>query len=718
MSRRQREQHAPHESAGPPVEGDAATAAETPVVEETPDQGAVLNDEQRFVNPTKKSVALQRLRNQQKREKHIKVEQQHSKGVKLDRSRTRQRLSRLSGAKEKKRTPRKSSSFSTQEALADYDSDNLCDDTATDPTVDPREPFFMGEVPFYHHRGFDDSNDHVARTGAAFTASILDVGSGCCGNRKRADYVDHQHRWPQQQQQQHLNQPHATRHDVSNPLAGRRSVRRASAWLHVLGSGDAEGVPALACMLAPGQPSCDACYRALRTRISHGRECCDPHYRRGGALLLHCDGLGESGEECNLLINCGESFRDSFVRFVQADPKRCRTVDAVITFSEQDAERARTSLRCGNRGGAGGGRGGGGGGGTGGSRRKTATSPCICDLSDRSAVDFAKGGELQFSGEGSSVGGVWSRFRSLWARIKENAGARKDRGAFDEDDGGYDEDGGHGDGGDGKHSSAERVGAEARWCDSRVLQGFSVNLGVHYHDDDDYYYGAGGAEEQRVHLVYVRIGPEFGQPDREDDVQTALRGLRGRARHGDEGCATYDDVGDDGGGNDDGDGPTARAVAPGGGGGGRGGGGGGGGGDGGGSGGGGCGGGGGGSMASLSPASTQESPADDSGLDESSPLEGDSNDCDGGVGDGLFDGCTLVVDLADADCDYDIPEGVVAKVSKVLEAVGGERTVNCCVVVGVSHCVNALRCQNLLEEAGLGQAVAFAADGDSVLLLG
>ena len=90
-------------------------------------------------------------------------------------------------------------------------------------------------------------------------------------------------------------------------------------------------------------------------------------------------------------------------------------------------------------------------------------------------------------------------------------------------------------------------------------------------------------------------------------------------------------------------------------------------------------------------------------------------------GDGFFDGCTLVADLADAACEYDSPHRVVSMVTKIVEALGGVagldgRGVGRCVIVGISHQCDVPRCEALFEEAGYSQ-ITFAYDGEVIPLL-
>jgi len=103
------------------------------------------------------------------------------------------------------------------------------------------------------------------------------------------------------------------------------------------------------------------------------------------------------------------------------------------------------------------------------------------------------------------------------------------------------------------------------------------------------------------------------------------------------------------------------------------------------------------SQSDIEESSTPHTPIS---VDES----GDTSDADDEYHgrEGYFNGCTLVIDIADLQCRYDQPYEIVNAISKALDLFGGIAGldgpgVGQSVVVGVSHNVDVNGCVNLLE---------------------
>ena len=139
------------------------------------------------------------------------------------------------------------------------------------------------------------------------------------------------------------------------------------AYLRILGSGDAEGVPNAACVVLSGATDCDVCQRGLQ--VLRGTTRYRTGYRKGGALLLSCSVkvsrggsssappalVGNQGgdqgvparsvatcETVNVLLNCGASIRESLL---EAPAKlRPLSISKVLTFCEADTFRARATF--------------------------------------------------------------------------------------------------------------------------------------------------------------------------------------------------------------------------------------------------------------------------------------------------------------------------------------------------------------------------------------
>ena len=248
------------------------------------------------VNEEKEWRAMQMRKKKKIRQNRINWLQKQN-DTKLKLSKTKRREARYSGAKIKikgnNRSARKLSHVKQHIEDTYFVAMARSHKTAaTDPTIDPNEDIYSGEVPITVQSSELDEQDNRTRNGTS---------------------------------------------------RGHGSRVRAEANLVIMGSGDADGIPSLSCMME-GYSACTPCYRATRA-FSYRGDTPDSAYRKAGSLLLRYSGYNRPRKShvfTNVLINCGASFRESVIQM--APETRPRSIAAILTFSATDTLFARASF--------------------------------------------------------------------------------------------------------------------------------------------------------------------------------------------------------------------------------------------------------------------------------------------------------------------------------------------------------------------------------------